>query len=269
VDVLDKIIQAKRARVEASKREVPEERLVEQAIVRRRLSNAHTFVSALKHSPGVNIIAEFKRRSPSKGGIRNDVEPAELARSYQSGGAKAISVLTEQDHFAGSLDDLGAVREAVSSPVLRKDFVFDQYQVYETAARGADALLLIVAALDDYQLEMLRRITEEELGLDALVEVHNEEEMTRAVAAGSKLIGVNNRNLRTFEVSLETSFRLAASAPEGTTLVSESGLNSASDLRRLQKLGFDAFLIGESLMRAEDPESALRALISKSLEPVL
>jgi indole-3-glycerol phosphate synthase len=172
--------------------------------------------------------------------------------------------LTEQDYFAGLLSDLVAVRAAVSLPILRKDFIFDEYQIYETAAAGADALLLIAAALNDDQLAVLRRITEEELGLDALVEVHSEEEMHRAIAVGSKLIGVNNRDLRTFEVSLETSVKLASTAPEGTTLVSESGLNSAADLRHLQKLGFDAFLIGESLMRAADPESALRSLIGES-----
>jgi indole-3-glycerol phosphate synthase len=262
MDILPKIIQVKGARVEASKREVSAERLFEQATIRRRLSMPHTFLSALSESPGLNIIAEFKRRSPSRGDIRKDVEPAELARRYQAGGAKAISVLTEEDHFAGSLNDLVAVREAVSLPILRKDFIFDEYQVYETAATGADALLLIVAALDDDQLRDLRRITEDELGLDALVEVHNDQEMARAVAAGSKLIGVNNRDLRTFAVSLETSAKLASTAPEESTLVSESGLNSTVDLRHLQKLGFDAFLIGESLMRSADPESALRALIS-------
>ena len=260
-DILSKIIQVKGARVEASKREVSAGRLFEQATIRRRLSQPHTFLNVLNESPGLNIIAEFKRRSPSRGDIRKDVEPAELARRYQAGGAKAISVLTEEDHFAGSLNDLVAVREAVSLPILCKDFIFDEYQVYETAATGADALLLIVAALEDDLLRDLRRITEDELGLDALVEVHNEEEMTRAVAAGSKLIGVNNRDLRTFAVSLETSVKLASKAPEETTLVSESGLNSAADLRHLRKLGFDAFLIGESLMRSEDPESALRALI--------
>ena len=155
-----------------------------------------------------------------------------------------------------------AVKDAVDLPVLRKDFIFDEYQVYETAVAGADALLLIVAALTDGQLVELRATAEEELGLDALVEVHDEGEMERAIAAGSKLIGVNNRNLRTFEVSLETSVKLASAAPKGITLVSESGLKSAQDLQRLRALGFGAFLIGESLMIAEDPELALRSLIT-------
>lgn len=261
MDILARILQTKRARVEAAKRELPVERLYDQAIVRSRLSSAHTFVSALKHSPGLNIIAEFKRRSPSKGDIRNDVEPTELARRYQAGGARAISVLTEQDHFAGSLQDLIAIREAVSLPILRKDFIFDEYQIYETAAAGAHALLLIVAALNDQQLVDLRQITEDRFGLDALVEVHSEEEMSRAISAGSRLIGVNNRDLRTFNVSLEISVKLSSTAPEGTTLVSESGLNNATDLGRLQKLGYNAFLIGESLMRSGDAESALRALL--------
>jgi indole-3-glycerol phosphate synthase len=263
VDTLSKIIQAKRGRVETAKRELSSERVYEQAITRSRLSISHRFGDALSTSTGLNIIAEFKRRSPSRGNIKSDIEPSEIARSYQAGGARAISVLTEQDHFAGSLDDLRAVREAVSLPVLRKDFIIDEYQIYETAAAGADALLLIVSALSDEQLLAFRRLTEDELGLDALVEVHDEDELARAIAAGSHLIGVNNRDLRTFAVSLETSVRLAAAVPEGVTLVSESGLNSAADLRRLQALGFDAFLIGESLMRSADSVSALRALMAE------
>jgi len=262
VDILSKIIQVKRSRLETAKSDLPAERLYEQARVRRQLSTPHRFVAALNASPGLNIIAEFKRRSPSRGQIRNDVEPAAVAQLYQAGGSRAISVLTEQDHFAGSLSDLAAIREAVSLPVLRKDFIFDSYQIHETAASGADALLLIVAALNDDHLDELRSLAEDELGLDALVEVHNEDEMFRAVAAGSKLIGVNNRDLRAFTVSLETSEKLASKAPQGTTLVSESGLYSAADLQRLHGLGYRAFLIGESLMRAENPELALRALLS-------
>jgi indole-3-glycerol phosphate synthase len=173
----------------------------------------------------------------------------------------AVSVLTEEDYFGGSLDDLRAVRKTVSVPILRKDFVFDEYQVYESAAAGADAVLLIVAALDDEPLVRLRRITEDELGMDSVVEVHTAGEMTRAAACGAQAIGVNNRDLRTFTVSLETSVQLAPIAPTGSVLISESGIESADDIRRLRSVGYRAFLIGESLMRADDPESALRAYL--------
>ena len=185
-----------------------------------------------------------------------------IARSYEAGGAVALSILTEEDFFDGSLADLRTAKAFVNLPVLRKDFVFDEYQVYESAANGVDAILLIVAALDDRQLESLRRVAEDELRMDALVEVHNEEEMDRAAGSGATLIGVNNRNLRTFEVSLETSLTLAQFAPRGALLVSESGLREGADLRRLKEQGFSGFLIGESLMRARDPEAALRELRS-------
>ena len=219
---------------------------------------------ALGDTSQVNIIAEFKRRSPSKGEIRGDVDPAAMARSYQAGGARAVSVLTEQDFFSGSLDDLIKVRQAVSLPILRKDFIFDPYQIYESAAVGADAVLLIVSALQDDGLRRLREIAEDELQMDALVEVHNKAEMTRAVTAGAKLIGVNNRNLQTFEVSLETSVGLATVAPNDVTLVSESGLNSSLDLKRLRALGYKGFLIGESLMRSEMPETSLQLFIESN-----
>jgi indole-3-glycerol phosphate synthase len=171
-------------------------------------------------------------------------------------------VLTEQDYFDGSLADLEAVKRCVDLPVLRKDFVFDEYQLFESAAAGADAVLLIVAVLDDPQLESLRRVAEEDLRMDALVEVHDAQEMDRAAGSGATLIGINNRNLRTFEVSIETSLKLAPLAPRGALLVSESGLNEANELRRLKEQGFSGFLIGESLMRARDPGAALRDLKS-------
>ncbi len=250
-------------RLEAAKKELPAALLEEQASAVRRNAKQHALIAALNSAPKLNVIAEFKRRSPSKGEIRSNVQPATMARCYEVAGARAVSVLTEEDNFGGSLTDLVAVREAVSCPVLRKDFIFDSYQLYESAAAGADALLLIVAALDDDQLRTLRYITEEDLGMDALVEVHNEGEMDRAISLGSKLIGVNNRDLRTFTVSIETSVRLAAIAPEGTTLVSESGLSNSDDLQRLSTLGYKGFLIGESLMRADDPGLALQALLQR------
>lgn len=209
---------------------------------------------------GINIIAEFKRRSPSKGVIRADADLKQIVSSYEAGGAAAISVLTEEDYFSGSLDDLRAVKQLVDLPVLRKDFVFDEYQVYESAAAGADAVLLIVAALDDEKLASLRRLVEDDLGMDALVEVHTREEMKRALACGANLIGVNNRNLHTFEVSLDTSESLAIEARAETVLVSESGLKTAADIARLIEVGYQGFLIGESLMRSENPEAALREL---------
>ena len=217
----------------------------------------HALLRALQND-GINIIAEFKRRSPSKGMIREGANPIDVARAYEEGGAVAMSVLTEEDYFHGSLDDLRQVKATVDLPVLRKDFIVDEYQVYESAAAGADAILLIVAALDDDLLSRLRRLAEDELQMDALVEVHTSEEMKRAAACGAKLIGVNNRDLRTFEVSLDTSLRLAQEAPADALLVSESGLNNASDLQRLYGAGFRGFLIGETLMRADDPAAALR-----------
>jgi indole-3-glycerol phosphate synthase len=224
----------------------------------REARGSHRFRSALQ-ADGINIIAEFKRRSPSKGMIREGANPIEIARAYQAGGAVAMSVLTEEDYFDGSLDDLRQVKASVDLPVLRKDFVIDEYQVYESAVAGADAILLIVAALEDELLSRLRRLAEEELHIDALVEVHTSDEMKRAVACGAKLIGVNNRDLRTFEVSLDTSLLLAREAPSDALLISESGLKSPDDLQRLREAGYRGFLIGETLMRAEDPEQALRS----------
>jgi indole-3-glycerol phosphate synthase len=194
--------------------------------------------------------------------ISENAEPQSIAREYQAGGACAISVLTEGDFFAGSLDDLRSVRAAVALPVLRKDFVFDKYQLWESAAAGASAVLLIVAALSDEELASLRKVAEKELGLDALIEVHSEVELDRAVAAGAKLIGVNNRNLRTFDVSLSVSERLAQRTSAGALLVSESGLRTRSDLVRLHEAGYSGFLIGETLMKSDNPKAALETFLS-------
>lgn len=257
MDILEEIIEAKRARVIVAKEAVPEARLREEAIEMRRSAKPHALLNALNRSDRINIIAEFKRRSPSKGTIRENADAATMARSYESAGAAAISVLTEEKYFDGSLDDLRAVREVVSIPILRKDFIVDEYQVYESAAAGADALLLIVAALDDETLARLLRLTEDELGMDALVEVHTKEEMDIAVANGATLIGVNNRDLRTFNVSTETSVQLARFAPADAVLVSESGLNP-DEVGKLRAVGYKGFLVGEVLMRAADPEWQLR-----------
>jgi indole-3-glycerol phosphate synthase len=264
MDFLTEIMALKRARLEQSKKERAAEDLRAHAEEVRRNSQLHTLRLALDNRECINVIAEFKRASPSKGVIRADVGVAEIALAYEAGGAVAISVLTEEDRFQGSLNDLRAVRAAVKIPVLRKDFIFDEYQLYESAAAGADALLLIVAALDDETLVRLRRIAEDELGLDALVEVHTKDEMHRAVDAGATLIGVNNRDLHSFNVSLDISVKLSHDAPANTMLVSESGLRLREDLRRLRALGFRGFLIGETLMRAEQPETALRKLLDGS-----
>ena len=259
MNVLSEIIARKRERLAEAKALIGPEQMREDALGKRRDATPHALRRALQ-GDGINIIAEFKRRSPSKGVIRAGADLVSIVRSYDAGGAVAISVLTEQDHFDGSLADLRGVKTSIALPVLRKDFVFDEYQVYEAAAAGADAVLLIVAALDDRQLESLRRLAEDELGMDALVEVHDPSEMDRAAKGGAMIVGVNNRNLRTFEVSLQTSLLLAPLAPRDALLVSESGLNESADLRRLREQGFHGFLIGESLMRARDPEAALRDL---------
>ena len=257
--VLSEIIAKKRERVAAARQAIPPEQIRTRAYEARRDAKPHAFLNALR-TDGVNIIAEFKRRSPSKGMIRADANLTQIVQSYEAGGAVAVSVLTEEDYFAGSLSDLQTVKAKVALPVLRKDFIFEEYQVYESTAAGADALLLIVAALDDELLSHLRRLAEDELGIDALVEVHTSEEMKRAAACGANLIGVNNRDLRTFEVSLETSLSLAREAPDGALLISESGLHSSHDLQRLRQAGYRGFLIGETLMRSDKPEAAVRKL---------
>jgi len=254
MDVLSEIIAKKRERLCAGKNAVTPDQMQDSALAARSRAMPHALRNALRGN-GINIIAEFKRRSPSKGIIRPDADLVQIVKSYEAGGAAAISVLTEEDYFSGSLDDLRTVKETVRLPVLRKDFVFEEYQVYESAAAGADAILLIVAVLDDELLLRLRHLAEDELGLDALVEVHTSEEMSRAVASGASLIGVNNRDLRTFEVSIETSIALAREAPSNVLLISESGLRSSEDLRRLHGVGYRGFLIGETLMRADDPEA--------------
>lgn len=212
--------------------------------------------------PGIRVIAECKRRSPSRGVLCADYHPAAIARGYADAGAAAISVLTESAFFDGALDHLTAVRAAVDVPVLRKDFISDEFQVLEARAAGADAILLIVAGLDDVQLTELSARAETE-GLAVLVEVHSREELRRAVDAGATVIGVNSRNLRTLEVDLTLHEALMREMPAGVTSVAESGLTSAADLRRLSGAGYDAFLIGERFMTMADPGAALSALLKE------
>ncbi|HEX6728938.1 MAG TPA: indole-3-glycerol phosphate synthase TrpC [Pyrinomonadaceae bacterium] len=262
MNLLSEIISRKRQLVQTAKQLVPLEHLREVSRHVRSGAPAHALRKALSPSDSIKVIAEFKRRSPSKGVIRAEADPVEIAREYVEAGAAGISVLTEENYFDGSLDDLRSITNAVELPVLRKDFIFDRYQIHEAAGAGADAVLLIVAALEDRNLTVLREVVEDELGMDALVEVHDESELQRAVACGATTIGVNNRNLRTFDVSIDTSFRLVGQAPPESLLVSESGLNSAEDLQRLRRAGYKGFLIGESLMSAPSPGTALRALLS-------
>src|SRR5262249_20604252 len=234
----------------------------ERALEARKSAKAHRLLRALEsNSPRPRIIAEFKRRSPSAGIIRGDLTVSEIVRFYERGGACAISVLTDEEYFGGSIADLCAARSSTNLPLLRKDFIIDPLQIFEAAIAGADAVLLIVTALDDTSLRELCSLAEGELGLDALVEVHSSQELHRAINAGAKIIGVNNRNLSTFRVSLNTSEQLVAKAPRDRIMVSESGLQDAKSLRSLQALGFRGFLIGEALMRAADPETALRDLV--------
>jgi len=235
----------------------------DHALALRANARPHRLLSALESNPrGVNIIAEFKRRSPSAGTIRNDLSANDVATRYERGGACAISVLTDEQYFGGSVSDLQAVRAITVLPLLRKDFIIDEIQIYEAAVVGADAVLLIAAALDDAPLAKLRAVAEDELGLDAVVEVHTSEELRRAVRAGARIIGVNNRDLRTFRTSLDTSERIIAEAPRDRIMISESGLQNPKSLRHLKALGFRGFLIGEALMRAPDPEAALRDFIA-------
>jgi indole-3-glycerol phosphate synthase len=255
--ILDKIWESKRARVSAAKRSSDAERLYADAIAMRSGASSAHFRTALEDVSDLNIIAEFKRASPSKGAINPAADAAETARQYETAGAAATSVLTEEDHFNGSIDDLVKVRAATSLPILRKDFIFDEFQIYEAAAAGADAILVIVASLEESQLRELRRVTEEKLGMDALVEVHTREEMETAARVGARLIGVNNRDLRTFDVSLDVSRELIRYAPPGAIVIAESGLRNHEELLELRDLGYSGFLIGESLMASSHPGAAL------------
>jgi indole-3-glycerol phosphate synthase len=219
------------------------------------------FRKAIGNAAGLNVIAECKRRSPSRGVLRADYDPAAIAASYAAAGAAAISVLTEPTFFDGSLDHLQAVREVTTVPLLRKDFVVSEYQLLEAKAAGADAVLLIVAALDARALVALRARAGA-LGLDTLIEVHDAEELDRAIDAGADIVGVNNRNLRTLVVDVHASEALIDRVPRGVVAVSESGLRTADDLLRLRAMGYGAFLIGERFVTTADPGATLAALLS-------
>ena len=259
MDFLSEILATKRQRLAAAKTRLSFEQIRDRGRTRAATKNLNV-ADALRSYSGINLIAEFKRRSPSKGKINSHADPVAMSQLYESAGAAALSVLTEEDYFDGSLEDLRRIREVSSLPVLRKDFIFDEFQVYESAWAGANALLLIVAALDDETLRKLRAITEDELGLTALVEVHTRAELDRAVKCGARVIGVNNRDLRTFKVSVDTSRQLAKVAPRDAILVSESGL-TPDTVQQLRAVGYRGFLVGEALMRAPDPAKALREFL--------
>jgi indole-3-glycerol phosphate synthase/phosphoribosylanthranilate isomerase/anthranilate synthase/indole-3-glycerol phosphate synthase/phosphoribosylanthranilate isomerase len=262
-NILSEIVDRKREVVARLRADRTARDFRERALAIRANATPHPLLRALEsNSGGVKIIAEFKRQSPSAGTIRSDLSATDVATRYERGGACAISVLTDEQYFGGSILDLGAIRASTALPLLRKDFIIDEIQIYEAAVVGADAVLLIAAALDDGALARLRATAEDELGLDAVVEVHTSEELRRAVKTGARLIGVNNRDLRTFRTSLETSERLITEAPRDRIMISESGLKGADDLRHLHTLGFRGFLIGEALIRTTDPEQAVRDLIA-------
>jgi indole-3-glycerol phosphate synthase len=258
-DLLAAIVAATRARVSAAMTREPRSALELRAMARRPAGAA--FADRLRRPHAINIVAECKRRSPSRGVLRTAYEPAAVAAAYARAGAAAISVLTEPGFFDGSLAHLEAVRDAVTIPLLRKDFIVHEYQLLEARAAGADAVLLIVAALGDDELAALS-VAAAALGLAALVEVHDEAECRRAVAAGATIIGVNNRNLRTLAVNLDASREVSRLLPPGVTAVSESGLKTAADLAAMRALGYHAFLMGERFMVEPDPGAALAELVA-------
>jgi indole-3-glycerol phosphate synthase len=255
---LERIVEARREAIAHRKRVLP---LVALKIAaEKKASQVRDFPGALGR-PSLNVIAELKKASPSRGLLRDDYQPAALATELEQAGAAALSVLTEEDFFQGSLAHLKEARGATQLPVLRKDFIVDPWQVWEARAGGADSFLLIVAILDDATLRELLSLGRD-LRMEPLVEVHTREELSRAVDAGARIIGVNNRDLRTFQVRVETSLEMVDAVPDECIAVSESGLRSHDDLMRLQRAGFDAFLIGEHLMENPRPDAALRDLLA-------
>ena len=256
--ILDRIVDARRESIAHRKRVLPD---VALKIAVQKGEPPRDFAGALTRGT-YNVIAELKKASPSRGIIREDYHPALLAPKLENAGAAALSVLTEEEFFLGSLAHLKEVKKVTKIPILRKDFIIDPWQVWEARAAGADAFLLIAAVVDDATLGELLELGRS-LQMEPLVEVHSREELDRVIASGAKIIGVNNRDLRNFEVRLETSLELIEAIPDDCIAVSESGLNTHADLSRLRAAGFDAFLVGETVMKAGDPAEPLRALIGK------
>jgi indole-3-glycerol phosphate synthase len=258
--ILDEIARRRRQQLQREIAAVPMAAVKQAA---REAAPPKDFTAALKKEDGLSVIAEVKKASPSKGLICPDFHPAEIAKSYQAARADAVSVLTEEAYFQGSSEVLKQVRAAVSLPILRKDFVLHPYQIYEARALGADAVLLIAALLDDSTLAEFKNLADS-LDLASLMEAHNEEELGRILRAGASLIGVNNRDLKTFRIDPGTTARLAKRVPAGCTLVSESGITSRADMETAERSGADAVLIGETLMRSDDPAATLRELRGKT-----
>jgi indole-3-glycerol phosphate synthase len=256
-NILQTIVDARKKSIEHRQGVLPHAAL--KIAVETKAPKPRGFAQALS-KPGINVISELKRASPSLGVIREDYDPISLAAGLERAGAAAISVLTEEDFFRGSLTDLKNASRATNIPILRKDFIIDPWQVWETRAAGADAFLLIVAVLHDETLRDLILLGRS-LDIEPLVEVHSREELDRALAAGARIVGVNNRDLRDFSLHLETSLELIERIPDECIAVSESGLRTHSDLEKLRAAGFDAFLIGEHLMTSRDPGAALRGLL--------
>jgi indole-3-glycerol phosphate synthase len=257
-DLLEAIVAATRTRVASAKQREPRAALERRAMERTPQGGA--VAARLSRAGSINVIAECKRRSPSRGVLRAAYDPITIAKGYEQAGAAAISILTEPGFFDGSLDHLEAVRDVVRIPLLRKDFIVDEYQVLEARAAGADAILLILSALSDRDLGSLSRAAAD-LGLAALVEVHSVDECDRAAAAGASLIGVNNRNLRTLDVDLDASRDIARVLPKSAIGISESGLKTPADLQAMKSLGYHGFLMGERFMIEPDPGAALAGLI--------
>jgi indole-3-glycerol phosphate synthase len=255
--MLNKIIAQKKQEVEQTKKAVPATYLRERIA---RQKSTLDFALALR-GDRIRLIAEVKQASPSRGILTSNFSPTELARTYAEGGAAAISVLTEANYFMGNNEHLAAIKEVVGLPLLRKDFIFDPYQVYESRAYGADALLLVAAILSQGQLKDLVSLSHG-LGLRCLVEVHNEDEMERAVHSDAEIIGINNRDLNTFTVDINTTRRLRPLVPKGKIIVSESGIRSRKDVEKLRKWGVDAVLVGEALVTASDVRAKMKELLS-------
>ena len=261
--MLDEILAHKRDEITRRKRKVSEAGFREMAHENPSPGGFRDALQATIQQDRPAVVAEIKRASPSRGVIREDFDPTAIARSYQGGGAAALSVLTDARYFKGSGVILELARKGSTLPILRKDFILDPYQVYESCAMGAAAILLIVAALSDDELKELQQLART-FGLDVLVEAHDGEELRRAATVGANLIGINNRDLRTFDVSLDTTIQLAPQAPEDSIVVAESGIHTPRDIARIRACGVNAFLIGESLMRADDPGAHLAGLLQET-----
>ena len=258
--ILDEIVAYKKKELLETKRAIP---FADQKERAADAGPARGFGKALLAGTGIRLIAEVKKASPSKGVIREDFDPVKIAGTYEGSGAACLSVLTEKKYFQGDLGYLAAIRQAVGLPLLRKDFIIDEYQIFEARAAGADAILLIAACLDKRQMEDLLG-TAEGIGLDVLVESHTSKELDKSLVAGAKIVGINNRDLTSFTVSLQTTFDLLKDIPDDRIVVSESGIKSRDDVAKLERAGVDAILVGESLMREKDIGRKVKELLGTS-----